>query len=83
MKRRNFLSASALGFSLLNSPVFTYAQNNNNEEILQPFYIQPQEPLKPGVGNSDVRTIIHAEQTGKQFSNIEVAFAPKQMGPSP
>lgn len=83
MKRRNFLSASALGFSILNFPGFSSAQNNNNRELLQPFYIPPREPLKPGVGNSDIRTIIHADQTGKQFSNVEVAFAPRHMGPSP
>jgi mannose-6-phosphate isomerase-like protein (cupin superfamily) len=31
----------------------------------------------------DIRTIIHADQTVKQISNVEVAVAPKQMGPSP
>jgi mannose-6-phosphate isomerase-like protein (cupin superfamily) len=83
MKRRNFLSTSAIGFSLLNFPGFTAAQNNSNKELLPPFYIPPREPLKPGIGNSDIRTIIHGDQTNKQFSNVEVAFAPKQMGPSP
>jgi mannose-6-phosphate isomerase-like protein (cupin superfamily) len=83
MKRRNFLSASALGFSLLNLPNFTSAQNNNSGEPLQPFYIPPREALEPGVGNVDIRTIVHASQTAKQFSNVEVAVAPMQMGPSP
>jgi mannose-6-phosphate isomerase-like protein (cupin superfamily) len=83
VKRRNFLSAGAVGFSFLNFPGFAFAQNNNNGELLQPFDIPPREPLKPGAFNSDVRTIIHAGQTNKQFSNIEGAFAPKQMGPSP
>lgn len=83
MKRRNFLSASALGFSFLNLPTFISAQNNNDKEPLQPFYIPPREALKPGVGNVDIRTIIHADKTAKQISNVEVALAPKQMGPSP
>ena len=83
MKRRNFLSTSALGFSLLNFPDFTSAQNKNDRVLLQPFYVPPREPLQPGAGNTDIRTIIHASQTDKQFSNVEVALAPKQMGPSP
>jgi mannose-6-phosphate isomerase-like protein (cupin superfamily) len=83
MKRRNFLSAGALGFSLLSTPDFTSARNNNNGEPLQPFYIPPREPLIPGAGNVDIRTIIHSSQTGKQLSNVEVAVGPKQMGPSP
>jgi quercetin dioxygenase-like cupin family protein len=82
MKRRNFISAGALGFSLLNLPGFTSAQSNNREP-LKPFYIPPTEPLHPGPGNVDIRTIIHSSQTGKQLSNVEVAVAPKQMGPSP
>ncbi len=83
MKRRNFLSTTAVGLSVLNFSAFTSAQNKNNGEMLQPFYIPPHEALLAGVGNSDIRTIIHADQTDKQFSNVEVAFAPKQMGPSP
>lgn len=83
MKRRNFLSTSALGFTLLNSSTFAYAQHDNNETSSQPFYVPPREPLSPGPGNTDVRTIIHSNQTNKQFSNIEVALGPKQMGPSP
>ncbi len=83
MKRRNFLSAGAAGFSLLNFPTFTYAQSINSENPLPPFYIPPREPLQPGAGNVDIRTIIQGSKTGKQFSNVEVAVAPKQMGPSP
>lgn len=83
MKRKNFLAAGLSGFSLANLPVFTAAQNNNAKEPLQPFYIPPQKALIPGIGNTDVRTVIHAAQTGFQFSTIEVAVAPLQMGPSP
>lgn len=84
MKRKNFLLTSILGgFSLLNLPTFTFAQTNYDKEFLDPFYIPPTAPLKPGPGNVDIRTIIHSKQTGKQLSNVEVAVAPKQMGPSP
>lgn len=83
MKRRNFLSAGAAGFSLLNLPTFTSAQSDNSEDPLLPFYIPPHQPLQPGAGNVDIRTIIQGSKTGKQFSNVEVAVGPKQMGPSP
>jgi mannose-6-phosphate isomerase-like protein (cupin superfamily) len=82
MKRRNFLSAGILGFSGFNLLTFASAQTNNGER-LKAFYIPPAEPLKPGPGNVDIRTIIHSNQTGKQLSNVEVAVAPRQMGPSP
>jgi mannose-6-phosphate isomerase-like protein (cupin superfamily) len=82
MERRNFLSAGVMGFSLLSLPGFSAAQSQGTES-LKPFYIPPSAPLVPGPGNVDIRTIIHSGQTGKQFSNVEVAVAPKQMGPSP
>jgi mannose-6-phosphate isomerase-like protein (cupin superfamily) len=82
MKRRNFLSLGALGFSFLNLPSFAAAQNKNITS-LKPFYIPPAGQLAPGPGNVDIRTIIHAGRTGKQLSNVEVAVGPKQMGPSP
>lgn len=85
MRRRNFLSASALGFSFLNFTTLASAQENRSKEPVKPFYIPPREPLKPnpGIGNVDIRTIIHAGQTAKQISNVEVALGPMQMGPSP
>ena len=84
MERRNFLSTGILGgITLLNFPTSIMAQKNKNKEPINPFYIPPTEPLKPGPGNVDIRTIIHSKQTNKQFSNVEVAVAPKQMGPSP
>ena len=82
MKRLSFLSAGALGFSLLNLPTFASAQTDDKDP-LKPFYIPPAKPLQPGPGNGDIRTIIHSRQTGNQLSNVEVAIAPKQMGPSP
>ena len=82
MKRRYFLSAGALGVSVLNLPTFAGALAHNREP-LKPFYIPPAEALKPGPANAAIRTIIHSNQTGKQLSNVEVAIGPKQMGPSP
>lgn len=84
MERRNFLSTGVLsGITLLNFPTSTMAPENRDEGSINPFYIGPKEPLQPGPGNVDIRTIIHSKQTNKQFSNVEVAVAPKQMGPSP
>ena len=83
MERKKFLSAGLLGFSILNLPTFSFGQNNGNEAALNPFYIPPSQALSPGPGNINIRTIIHAKQTGKQISNVEVAVGPKQMGPSP
>ena len=83
MQRRKFITTGALGFSLLNLPTFSLAQTNDEKAALNPFYIPPIQALVPGPGNVDIRTIIHSKQTGKQISNVEVAVAPKQMGPSP
>ncbi len=83
MDRRKFVSAGVLGFSVLNLPSFSLAQTNDKKDPLNPFYISPTQALVPGPGNVDIRTIIHSKKTGKQFSNVEVAVAPKQMGPSP
>ena len=83
MQRRKFVSAGVIGFSLLNLPTFSLAQTNDKKELLNPFYIPPTPALVPGPGNINIRTIIHSKQTGKQISNVEVAVAAKQMGPSP
>ena len=83
MQRKKFLSTGVLGFSLSNLPTFSLAQTNDKNEPLNPFYIPPAEALVPGPGNINIRTIIHSKQTGKQISNVEVAVAPRQMGPSP
>ncbi|MCK9402186.1 MAG: cupin domain-containing protein [Chitinophagaceae bacterium] len=84
MERRNFLSTGILGgFTFLNLPTFAYSQTQEDKDLTQPFNIPPSEPLKPGPGNVDFRTIIHSKQTNKQISNVEVAVSPKQMGPSP
>lgn len=84
MERRNFLAAGITsGISLLNLPVDTLAQTTKNNFMIRPFYLPPSEPLQPGPGNVDIGTIIQSKQTNGQLSNVEVAVAPKQMGPSP
>lgn len=84
MERKTFLSTTLLGgFSIVNLPTFNFTTASNNNEAPKAFYIPPGEPLQPGPGNVDIRTIIQSKQTSKQLSNVEVAVAPKQMGPSP
>ncbi|GAB3166732.1 cupin domain-containing protein [Telluribacter humicola] len=84
MKRKDFLPVGVLGgLTMLSSPAFSFTQSANPKDQLMPFYIPPREPLTPGPCNTDVRTIIQSKQTSNQFSNVEVAVAPKQMGPSP
>jgi mannose-6-phosphate isomerase-like protein (cupin superfamily) len=84
MQRDQFLKSGVIGgFSILNLPTFSLAQPRENDKPSKPFYIPPSEPLQPGPGNVDIRTIIKSDRTGRQYSNVEVAVAPKQMGPSP
>lgn len=83
MERKEFIAVGVLGFSMLNLPTLSMAQSKNMKEAQKPFYIPPAPALSPGPGNVDIRTIIHADQTGSQLSNVEVAVGPKQMGPSP
>jgi quercetin dioxygenase-like cupin family protein len=82
MERRNFLATGAMGgISILN--LVPIDPKKNDRKAVGPFYIPPSKPLVHGMGNVDVRTIIHSNQTNKQISNVEVAVAPKQMGPTP
>jgi len=84
MERRNFLETGMLGGgSTPKSPALSHCQSTNSQKMLMPFYIPPSEPLEPGPGNVDIRTIVRTNQTDKQFSSVEVAVAPRQMGPSP
>ncbi len=83
MKRQSFLSAGIGGIVAMTLPHAAAGTPAGNKEPLQPFYIPPVAPLFYGPGNTDIRTIIHSKQTNHQFSNVEVAVAPKQMGPSP
>jgi quercetin dioxygenase-like cupin family protein len=84
MERRNFLAAGLTsGISLLSFPAISLAHTNKEENMREPFYIPPVTALMPGPANVDTRTIIRSKQTEGQLSNVEVAVAPKQMGPSP
>jgi mannose-6-phosphate isomerase-like protein (cupin superfamily) len=50
---------------------------------LKPFALMPQEPLQPGPGGLNIRTWIRSTQTNMQYSSVEAAVAPKQMGQAP
>ncbi len=50
---------------------------------LSPFYLPPAEPLQAGPGGIDIRTWVRSSQTNMQFSCVETAVRPKQMGPAP
>ena len=84
MERRNFLASSLLsGAAVLGIPPAAWASGPETSPPAAPFYLPPRAPLAPGPGNVDVRTLVHASQTNGQFSNVEVAVGPKQMGPAP
>lgn len=81
MQRKDFIATGILsGISLAAFPSLVSAKA---EDTPKQFTIQPREPLTPGPGSVDMRTIIHSGQTSGQFSNVEIALAPKQMGPAP
>ncbi len=84
MERRDFLSASMLaGLSATSLPATAFTSTPDETPMLKPFVIAPKAPLLPGPGHTDIRTIIHSQQTNQQFSNVEVALSAKQMGPAP
>lgn len=56
---------------------------SSDNKHLSPFYLPPAKPLQPGPGGIDIRTWVRSSQTNMQFSNVETAVAPKQMGPPP
>jgi mannose-6-phosphate isomerase-like protein (cupin superfamily) len=55
----------------------------NSEKKLSPFYLPPAEPLQAGPGGINIRTLVRSSQTNMQFSNVETAVGPMQMGPAP
>ncbi len=59
------------------------ASVSRSNGLLQPFFIPPAEPLQPGPGGLDIRTLIRSAQTNMQFSCVEFAVAGKKMGPAP
>lgn len=75
---RNLLAtATLLGFGI---PV---KASEVTDDPLAPFLIPAKQPLEPGPGGMDIRTLIRSAQTGMQFSCVEFAVAPMQMGPAP
>jgi mannose-6-phosphate isomerase-like protein (cupin superfamily) len=80
-----------IGLATLGLGLFQLAScnNSNNAEIasfqnkILPFYIPPSTILEPGIVGMNVRTIIRSSQTNKQFSCVEMAIAPKHIGPPP
>lgn len=84
MERRNFLSTSLIGgMSICHFSADAAALAAEHGAPTPAFYVPPTAPLAPGPGHVDVRTIVHSRQTGMQFSNVEVAMGPRQMGPAP
>lgn len=75
---RNLLATAALlGFSPAANAGTT------TTDPLSPFLIPAAPPLEPGPGGMEIRTLIRSAQTGMQFSCVEFAVAPMQMGPAP
>lgn len=81
MQRRHFLQTSALAGGLNAFPLALLAQPG---DPLKPFYLPPNpQPLLPGPGGIATRTLVRHAQTNGQFSCVELAVAPKKMGPAP
>jgi mannose-6-phosphate isomerase-like protein (cupin superfamily) len=81
------LALATTGLSLLS---LVGCDDKNDDVIVKntgskvyPYYLPPAEPLQPGPGGIDIRTLIRSTQTNKQFSCVETAVAAKQMGPAP
>ena len=86
--RRNVIQQMALVTASLG--IFSFAgktgeilQGGKKGKKLSPFYIPPAAPLQPGPAGLDIRTWVRSSSTNGQFSTIEAAVAPKQMGPAP
>ncbi|MDZ7876943.1 MAG: cupin domain-containing protein [Saprospiraceae bacterium] len=84
MKRRDFLTttvASSATMPFLNSDFST--SMIMTDKPLIPFHLPFTEPLQPGPGGIDIRTLIRSSQTNMQYSSTETAVIPKLMGPPP
>ena len=83
MEQKLFSTDMEDSLTLITSPSNSNAQSTNSVETLIPFYVRPGEPLDPGPGNFNMRTLIRSNQTNNQFSNVEGVLGPKLMGPTP
>ncbi|WP_157576705.1 cupin domain-containing protein [Asinibacterium sp. OR53] len=78
------ITMAGAGMALLNVAAGNTVVNaHGNLPQLSPFYLPPQPPLQPGPIGYNIRTWVRSSQTNKQFSCVETAVAPKQMGPAP
>ncbi len=87
--RRQFIRKLALAaITGMIDSTYSSAAGEINPQIpaskpLGPFYLPPQKALTPGPGGLDIRTWVRSYQTNGQFSCVESAVAPRQMGPAP
>ena len=51
--------------------------------MLQAFHVPFKEPLQPGPGGIDIRTLVKSAGTNSQYSSTETAVVAKLMGPPP
>lgn len=82
MKRNKFLLTSLMtGVSIA-----LFGNDSDltpDQKKLKPFYLPPDEaPLDPGP-TMMIRTKVRSSQTNLQYSCVDVAVAPKTMGPAP
>jgi quercetin dioxygenase-like cupin family protein len=82
MKRKQFLMSGLLAaaagavFGKNIGPI-------GGQETLKPFYLPPDDaPLDPGPAMA-IRMKVRSSQTNLQYSCVDVAVAPKTMGPAP
>jgi quercetin dioxygenase-like cupin family protein len=81
MERKEFLKSGLLGLAAATFGNVTKANGSIN--TLQPFYIPPDTtPLDAGPGIA-IRIKVRSSQTNMQYSCVDVAIAPKTMGPAP
>lgn len=83
MQRKDFVNVGLLAIiGAAATPPAVLAAITSGEP-LKPFYVPPTAPLQPGPGGLNIRTCVRSTQTNNQFSCVETAVAPKQMGPPP
>jgi mannose-6-phosphate isomerase-like protein (cupin superfamily) len=76
----------ATAFTFPSLALLTTVEANNNKidnHTPEPFALMPRELLQPGPGGLNIRTWVRSKQTNMQYSSVETAVAPKQMGPAP
>jgi quercetin dioxygenase-like cupin family protein len=51
--------------------------------VLQPFYLPPDNDVLDPAGGVAIRVKVRSSQTNMQYSSVDIAVAPKTMGPAP